>query len=227
MTSRTNHHAERQDQIGNMPAPLSALPLRRQDAVRRSLAGDPIEAICRELGCSQSWLYKWKTRYEAPEPTWSQERSRRPRTTPTKTPETVEMAIVWRRETLSLGVSAQVIRDHLRRHQGESIPSRRTIARILKRHAQEVPSHSLISSVSSGSWRFGASSRPGSDRRGLSSKRRQRYDGAASRLCPRVGGGGPLAFRACEVSRRRIDGVTSHRPAGGRQTTPRDLGEGC
>ena len=145
MTSRTKHHVERQDQIGNMPAPLSALPLRRQDAVKRSLAGDRIEAICRELGCSKSWWYTWKTRYEAPEPTWSQEHSWRPRTTPTKTPAAVEMAIVRLRGTLSPGVSAQVIRDHVRRHQGESIPSRRTIARILKRHAKEVPSHSLIS----------------------------------------------------------------------------------
>jgi transposase len=148
MTSRTHHHSKRQDQTGNMPAPLSALQLRRQDAVKRYLAGDPIEAICRELGCSKSWWYTWKTRYEAPEPTWSQERSRRPRTTPTKTPEAVEMAIVRLRETLSPGVSAQVIRDHLSRHQGESIPSRRTIARLLKRHTKEVPSHSLISYVS-------------------------------------------------------------------------------
>src|SRR5712691_458001 len=58
MTSRTNHHAERHDQIGNMPATLSALHLRRQDAIERSLAGDPIEAICREMGCSKSWLSK-------------------------------------------------------------------------------------------------------------------------------------------------------------------------
>jgi len=145
MTSRTQHHAERHDQIGNMPAPLSALPLRRQDAVKRSLAGDPIAAICRELGCSKSWWYTWKPRYEAPEPPWSQERSRRPRTTPTKTPATVAMAIVRLRELFSPGVRAQVIRDHLRRHQGESIPSRRTIARILKRHAKEVPAHALIS----------------------------------------------------------------------------------
>jgi hypothetical protein len=191
MTSRTNQHLARQEQIGHMPAPLSALQRRRQDAVKRYLAGDPIEAICRELGCSKSWLSKWKTRYEAPEPTWSQERSRRPRTTPTKTPAAVAMASVRLHESFSPGVSAQVIRDHLSRHQGESIPSRRPIARILKRPAKEVPSHAWISSVSRCSWRFGASSRRGSDRRGLSSKRRKRYDGAASRLCPRVGGGGP------------------------------------
>ncbi len=124
-----------------MPTPLSALQLRRQDAVKRSLAGDPIAAICRELGGSKSWLSMCKMRSEAPEPTWAQERSRRLRTTPTTMSAAVEMAIVGRRETVSPDVSAQVIRDYLCRHQGESIPSRRIIARILKRHAKEVPSY--------------------------------------------------------------------------------------
>jgi transposase len=142
MTSRTNDHAKRHEQSGNMPASLAALQLRRQDAVKRYLDGDPIEAICRELGCSKSWLYKWKTRYEASEPTWSQERSRRPRATPTKTPTAVEMAIVRLRETVSPGVSAQVMQAHLRQHHGDSTPSRRTIARILKRCAKAVPSRS-------------------------------------------------------------------------------------
>ena len=142
MTSRTNHHAERPEQIGNIPVPLSALQLRRQDAVKRSLAGDPIATICRELGCAQSWLPTWKMRSEAPEPPWSQERSRRLRTIPTTMSAAVAMAIVRRRETVSPDVSAQVMRDSLRQPQGESIPSRRTIARILKRHAKEVPSYS-------------------------------------------------------------------------------------
>jgi transposase-like protein len=58
--------------------------------VKRYLNGDPIEVICHEMGCSKSWLYKWKNRYQAAEPTWSQERSRRPKTTPAKTPESIE-----------------------------------------------------------------------------------------------------------------------------------------
>jgi transposase-like protein len=121
-----------------MPALLSSLHLRRQDAIERYLAGDPIEAICREMGCSKSWLYKWKKRYEASKPTWLQERSRRPRSTPTQTPEALERAIVHLRDSLSRGesrsVSAQVIREHLRRHHVASLPSRRTISHILKRH---------------------------------------------------------------------------------------------
>src|SRR6266700_3758340 len=138
MTSRTNHHSERQDQIGNMPAPLSALHLRRQDAIERYLAGDPIEAICREMGCSKSWLYKWKNRYEASKPDWVQERSRRPRSTPTQMSEALARAIVHLRDSLSRGeshgVSAQGIREHLCRHHGEPLPLRRTISRILKRY---------------------------------------------------------------------------------------------
>ena len=123
-----------------MPAPLSALHLRRQDAIARYLAGDPIETICREMGCAKSWLYKWKKRYEASKPDWFQERSRRPRSTPTQTSEALERAIVHLRDSLSLGesrgVSAQVIREHLCRHHGEPLPSRRTIYRILKRYTR-------------------------------------------------------------------------------------------
>jgi transposase-like protein len=121
-----------------MPARLSAPHRRRQEAIERYLAGDPIEAICREMGCSKSWLYKWKERYEASQLTWFQERSRRPRTTPTQTPEALERAIIRIRDSVLPGktrsVSAQVIREYLRQHYGELLPSRRTIYRILKRH---------------------------------------------------------------------------------------------
>jgi len=138
MTSRTKHHPEGQKQGTPMPAPLSALQLRRQDAIERSLAGEPIEAICREMGCAQSWLYKWKKRYEASTPTWFQECSRRPKHTPTHTPEALERAIVHLRNSVSPDearrVSAHVIREHLERHHVESLPSLRTIYRILKRH---------------------------------------------------------------------------------------------
>jgi putative transposase len=138
MTSRTNHHSESPEQVGTTPLRLSALPLRRQGAIERYLAGDPIEAICREMGCSKSWLYKWKKRYEVSKPDWFQERSRRPRSTPTHTSEALERAIVHLRDSLSRGesrgVSAQVIREHLCRHHGEPLPSRRTIYRILKRY---------------------------------------------------------------------------------------------
>ena len=93
------------------------------------------------MGCAKSWLYKWKNRYQATDPAWSQERSRRPATTPTKTPEAIEAEIVALRQALSPDgsetVSARVIRDHLRHHPSASRPSLRTIYRILNRQTTE------------------------------------------------------------------------------------------
>ena len=149
MTSRTNRHSEGQNQRGTTRTSPSTLEQRRQEAVERYLADDPIEVICREMGCSKSWLYKWKNRYQVTEPDWFQEHSRRPETTPAKTPDALEAEIVRLRNTLSSKesgtVSARVIREHLRQHGIESIPSRRTIYRILNRQAKEVNSHAFTS----------------------------------------------------------------------------------
>ena len=83
-------------------------------------------------------------RYWATESTWSQERSRRPKTTPSKTPEAIEAARIALRQTLapdgSAPVSARVIRNHLRHHTTGSIPSLRTIYRMLNRQTKEVAS---------------------------------------------------------------------------------------
>jgi hypothetical protein len=50
MTSRTNHNSEGENQqVGTRLSP-AALQRRRQEAMKRYLAGDPIEAICREMG---------------------------------------------------------------------------------------------------------------------------------------------------------------------------------
>ena len=151
MTSRTNRHCAGENQKGQTRPSPSALQRRRQEAIERYRAGEPIEGICREMGCSKSWLYKWKNRYQVTEPDWVEERSRRPPTSPTKTPEALEAEIVRLGQTLSPdgsgSVSADVIRDHLRQHGGDRVPSRRTIYRILKRQAKEVNARSFPSSV--------------------------------------------------------------------------------
>ena len=147
MTSRTNRHAEGRNQGGIDEVTPADLESRRQLAVKRYLDGDPIERICREMGCSKSWLYKWKNRYQAAAPTWSQDLSRRPKTTPGKTPEAIEAAIIEFRRTLSPEgsepASARGIRDHLCHHPIAAIPSLRTIYRILKRQRQEGPFSSI------------------------------------------------------------------------------------
>ncbi len=108
-----------------------------------------MEVMCRERGCAKSWLYKRKNRYEGTEPEWVEERSRRPQSTPTKTPDALEAEIVQLRQTLSSGglgpVSADGIREPLRQHGGDLIPSRRTIYRILKCQAKEVTAHDFPS----------------------------------------------------------------------------------
>jgi hypothetical protein len=149
MTSRTNCSSEGQLQRGKPPTLPAALERRRQEVLERYLAGDPIAVICREMGCAKSWLYPWKKRSQVTEPDWFQAYSRRPETTPTKTPDALEAQIVQLRHTLSPDgwgtVSAGVIRDHLRHHGAKSIPSRRTLYRILKRQAKEVNSHAFTS----------------------------------------------------------------------------------
>ncbi len=150
MTSRTNRHSERGNQKGGTRPSPSALQRRRQEALERYIKGDPIEVICQEMGCSKSWLYKWKKRHQFTESNWVQEHSRRPETTPTKTPDTVSTEIVRLRQDLSSDgsspASAEVIREHLRQHGSNRVPSRRTIYRILNRQAKkEVNAHSLQS----------------------------------------------------------------------------------
>ena len=114
---------------------------RRQQAIARYLAGDPIEDICRELACSKSWLYTWRDRSLATDPSWSAARSRRPRTTPTKTPQRIAQVVVALRQTLAQhghDCGAAAIQQALEQQGIAPVPSQRTIYRILQRYAKEV-----------------------------------------------------------------------------------------
>jgi transposase-like protein len=114
---------------------------RRQRAIDRYLAGDPSEDICRELACSKSWLYKWRDRYQATAPSWSEALRRNPRTTPTKTPTRIAQAVVSLRHTLAQhgkSCGAAAIKQAFEQQGREPVPSRRTIYRILHRDAKEV-----------------------------------------------------------------------------------------
>ena len=114
---------------------------RRQRAIDRYLAGDPLEDICRELACSKSWLYKWRDRYLATAPSWSAARSRHPRTTPPKTPQRIAQVVVALRQTLAQhgqDCGAAAIQQALAQQGIEPVPSQRTIYRLLHRYAQEV-----------------------------------------------------------------------------------------
>jgi len=109
---------------------------RRQRAIDRSLAGDPLEDICRELACSKRWLYTWRDRYLATDPSWSAALSRRPSTTPTTTPQHIAQVVVALRQTLvqhGKGCGAAAIQQALVQQGIEPVPSQRTMYRILHR----------------------------------------------------------------------------------------------
>jgi transposase-like protein len=113
---------------------------RRQQAIARYLAGDNIEAICRDLHCAKSWLYKWNARYQADDPGWATGRSTQPRRTPSQTPPPIVQCVITLHQTLVQSGqqgSAAAIQQGLTQQGSEPIPSLRTIYRILQRHAQE------------------------------------------------------------------------------------------
>jgi transposase-like protein len=123
---------------------------RRHQAINKYLAEDKVEDICQQLACSKSWLYKWRDRYDANNPTWVQEHSKRPKNHPTQTPEHVAPAIVSLHVTLrhnGIGGGATAIMQALTQQGIAPMPSRRTIYRIVCRYQQEVKEHGSRSSM--------------------------------------------------------------------------------
>ena len=103
---------------------------RRQQAIDTYLAEDNVEDICRQLACAKRWRSKWRDRYEARHPAWAQERSKRPKSHPTHTPESVARAVVSLHLPLlhpgtDGGVTA--ITQALTQQGREPVPSRRTM----------------------------------------------------------------------------------------------------
>ena len=101
---------------------------RRHQAINNYLAADKVEDICRQLACSKSWLYKWRGRYDAQNPAWAQERSKRPKSHPTQTSESVERAVVSLHLTLvhngtSGGVDCHHACAHAARDRARALPT--------------------------------------------------------------------------------------------------------
>jgi len=113
---------------------------RRHEAIARYLAGDKIEAICRDMHCAKSWLYKWKARYQADDPAWTTGLSTQPRHKASQTPQPMAQSIVTLHRTLvqrGKSGSAAAIQEGLRQQGIAPIPSLRTIYRIMQRYAKE------------------------------------------------------------------------------------------
>jgi transposase InsO family protein len=90
---------------------------------------------------SPRWVYELCRRYDAQGEVGLEPRSRRPRASPSRTPEAIEEEIVELRKELSdagLDAGAHTIVFHLHRRHGSS-PSVATIWRILKRRGHVIP----------------------------------------------------------------------------------------
>ncbi len=62
-------------------------------AVKRYLAGESPESICASLGKTPRWLYKWVARHTPDDPTWFEDRSRRPLSSPYRAPAEIEKIV--------------------------------------------------------------------------------------------------------------------------------------
>lgn len=103
-----------------------------------------VSALCREAGVSRKTFYKWVARYRAEGVSGLEERSRRPRSSPNRTPSEVEERVVRLRKELAdagLDHGATTIQWHLGRDQslGVRVPSVAAVHRVLVRRGLVVP----------------------------------------------------------------------------------------
>lgn len=109
----------------------------RASAVQRYLAGESPESICASLGKTKPWLYKWISRHNPDDPTWFEDQSRRPLSSPSCTPVEIEKIVEMVRLNLynkGLFCGSQAIQWEMADMNVEPLPSLSTIGRILRRH---------------------------------------------------------------------------------------------
>src|SRR4030067_898851 len=108
----------------------------RANAVERYLAGEDPESICASLGKTTRWLYKWVARQPPDDPAWFEDRSRRPLSSPYRTPAEIEKIVEMVRLNLynkGLFCGNQAIQWEVLAMEAQPLPSLSTIGRILRR----------------------------------------------------------------------------------------------
>lgn len=125
-----------------MTRSVTAMDVRMATALAGAV-GD-VSAFCQAQGISRTTFYKWRRRFAEGGVDGLAERSRRPRSTPAATPASVEELVVAKREELARA-GADHGPDPIRwalLADGQSPPSRATIARILVRRGLVTPTPS-------------------------------------------------------------------------------------
>jgi putative transposase len=108
----------------------------RLKAVERFFDGEDPKNICASLGRSRSWLYKWVTRCAPDNSQWVEDQSRRPLSSPYRTPTEIEKIVEMVRLHLynkGLFCGNQAIQWEMIDMEVQPIPSLSTIGRILRR----------------------------------------------------------------------------------------------
>jgi putative transposase len=108
----------------------------RLNAVQRFLNGEEPDEICASIGRSRSWLYKWVMRYAPDNSQWFDDQSRRPLSSPFRTPAEIEKIVEMVRLNLyNKGVFCgnQAIQWEMIDMEVQPLPSLSTIGRILRK----------------------------------------------------------------------------------------------
>jgi transposase-like protein len=125
-----------------MDTTISEQDLRRM-AIQRRLQGERPCDICRVLGRTRSWFYKWWGEYQHDPDTDFSNHSRAPKTSPQQTSGSIEQAIVSIRKAREAGRTAHLkfgfighrtIQADLERFGHRDVPSLSTIQRLLAKH---------------------------------------------------------------------------------------------
>lgn len=123
-----------------MPWECRSMEDQRKEFAQAAAMCSNFSALCREYGITRKTGYKWIERYEADLPMSDQ--SRRPHTSPGRTPETIELLILAVRAE-NPGWGAKTIRSVLERKGYTELPCIKTVNNILNRYGCILPEESL------------------------------------------------------------------------------------
>lgn len=122
-----------------MPWECKTVEDQRREFAQAAMYCNNFSALCREFGITRRTGLKWKERYAACQPLT--DRSRKPHTTPTRTPEEVELLILAVRAE-NPGWGAKTIHRVLERQGCQNLPCVKTVNNILHRYGQISPEES-------------------------------------------------------------------------------------
>ena len=123
-----------------MPWERKTVEEQRKEFAQAAICCSNFSALCREFGIDRHTGYKWRERYAEQQPL--ADRSRRPHTSPTKTPADVERLILAVRAD-NPGWGASTIREVLMQEGHKNIPCAKTVNNILHRYNCIHPEESL------------------------------------------------------------------------------------